>query len=115
MNDRHATRHFGYVHDAVLRERAARTLEFDAAKIRAGGGHYQPITLGRGTIADMLERAEKAEFLLAILAQCAGSRFYAIHEAIYPGPIDTGNGVLVDGSEAARAARHDIIRKLFHD
>ncbi len=66
-------------------------------------------------IAEQKRRAERAEFLLAILAQCVGSRFYAIHEALYPGPVHEGNGVWVDGSEAARAARHDIIRKLFHD
>lgn len=58
-------------------------------------------------------RADRAEFLLAIMAQCVGVRFMQIHMLLWPGPVER-DGVTLDGSDKVKAIRHDMIRNLFH-
>lgn len=89
-DQRHSTRHLG----------DARAIPLDPMNLPS-----------RPTYAE--QRADRAEFLLAIMAQCVGSRFAQIHMYLWPGPVER-DGVTLDGSDRVKAVRHDMIRKLFH-
>lgn len=60
------------------------------------------------------QRAERAEFCLALVTACFVNRIGEVHALLWPGPVAGQDGKMYDGTDAVKAVRHDMIRKLFH-
>lgn len=71
--------------------------------------------MGEPDAEEWKAHALRVEFFLGLLTECFGRTVFRINELLWPGPVKHPEGHWIDGTDAVKAVRHDLIRKLFHE